>query len=191
MINIRHGGIADASVLTELAYKTFWDAFAHHPKNAPADLNHYMRQAFNLEQITTELADENSIFLIADIDGRAAGYAKLILGSTEEGITAERPIELSRLYSHQEYLGKGVGQNLMDACFDRARVDDHDVMWLGVWEYNPRAQRFYEKNGFRIVGRHTFQLGTDPQTDLLMQKGMNLMAEGDRREIPSRNDKIK
>jgi ribosomal protein S18 acetylase RimI-like enzyme len=43
-------------------------------------------------------------------------------------------------------------------------------MWLGVWEYNPRAQRFYEKNGFRIVGKHVFQLGTDPQTDLLMQK---------------------
>ncbi len=43
-------------------------------------------------------------------------------------------------------------------------------MWLGVWEYNPRAQRFYERNGFRQVGKHTFQLGSDPQTDLLMQK---------------------
>ena len=58
----------------------------------------------------------------------------------------------------------------MDACFARARNGQHDVMWLGVWEHNPRAQRFYEKNGFRIVGRHTFQLGYDPQTDLLMQK---------------------
>jgi ribosomal protein S18 acetylase RimI-like enzyme len=43
-------------------------------------------------------------------------------------------------------------------------------MWLGVWEYNPRAQRFYEKNGFRIVGSHVFLLGEDPQTDLLMQR---------------------
>lgn len=169
-INIRQATHDDAQPLTDLAYTTFWDAFAHHPKNAPDDLNHYMRQAFNLEQIVAELADETSIFLIAEIDGKPAGYAKLIVGSIEPGITVERPIELSRLYSHQEFLGKGVGQNLMDACFEFAKANEHDVMWLGVWEYNPRAQRFYEKNGFEVVGRHTFQLGSDPQTDLLMQK---------------------
>lgn len=169
-ILIRQATPDDAKPLTDLAYTTFWDAFAHHPKNAPDDLNHYMRQAFNLEQITEELSEPSSIFLIAEIDGKAAGYAKLITGSTEAGITAERPIELSRLYSHQEYIGKGVGQTLMDACFERARCDGHDVMWLGVWEHNPRAKRFYEKNGFRVVGSHTFQLGSDPQTDLLMQQ---------------------
>jgi ribosomal protein S18 acetylase RimI-like enzyme len=169
-ITIRQATPEDAKLLTDLSYTTFWDAFAHHPKNAPDDLAHYMRQAFSIEQITAELADPASIFLIASIDGKAAGYAKLIVDSTEEGITASRPVELSRLYSHQEYLGRGVGQNLMDACFDRARDDGQDVMWLGVWEYNPRAQRFYEKNGFKVVGRHTFQLGSDPQTDLLMQR---------------------
>jgi ribosomal protein S18 acetylase RimI-like enzyme len=129
-----------------------------------------MRQAFNIDQISAELADPQSIFLIASIDEKPAGYAKLILDSIEEGVTAERPVELSRLYSHQEYLGRGVGQNLMDACFDRGRDDGYDVMWLGVWEFNPRAQRFYEKNGFRVVGKHTFVLGSDPQTDLLMQR---------------------
>ena len=58
----------------------------------------------------------------------------------------------------------------MDACFDLAKKEGFDAMWLGVWEYNPRAKRFYEKNGFREVGSHTFVLGADPQTDLLMQK---------------------
>ena len=169
-ISIRPATIDDAKELTDLAYTTFWDAFAHHPKNALDDLNHYMRQAFSLEQISAELEDDQSIFLIAEIDGEPAGYAKIIIDAIEEGITAMRPIELNRLYSHQQFLGKGIGQALMDACFDRAREDGHDVMWLGVWEFNPRAQRFYEKNGFRVVGSHVFQLGEDPQTDLLMQK---------------------
>ncbi len=169
-IHIRHANIEDAKALTDLAYTTFWDAFAHHPKNAPDDLNHYMRQAFSLEQTTKELGDENSVFLIAELDGEPAGYAKLITNTTEEGITAERPIELNRLYAHQQFLGKGIGQALMDACFERARTNRHDVMWLGVWEFNPRAQRFYEKNGFRVVGSHVFQLGEDRQTDLLMQR---------------------
>jgi ribosomal protein S18 acetylase RimI-like enzyme len=169
-ILIRQATTEDAQILTDLAYTTFWDAFAHHPKNAPDDLANYMRQAFSLEQIAAELADEKHIFLITEIDGETAGYAKIIIDNIEPGITATRPIELSRLYSHQKFLGQGVGQTLMDACFDRALEENRDVMWLGVWEFNPRAQRFYEKNGFRIVGSHTFLLGSDPQTDLLMQK---------------------
>lgn len=171
-IVIRQANADDARLLTDLAYATFRDAFAHHPKNAPDDLADYMRRAFSIDRITYELGDAQAIFLIAEINGKPAGYAKLIADSIEDGITAERPIELSRLYSHQEYLGRGVGQNLMDACFHRAGDDGRDVMWLGVWEYNPRAKRFYEKNGFRVVGKHTFVLGSDPQTDLLMQKEM-------------------
>jgi len=170
MISIRPATLEDARPLTNLSYTTFWDAFAHHPKNAPDDLAHYMRQAFSVEQITKELEDPQAIFLIAEIDGEMAGYAKLVTGNIEPGITAERPIELNRLYSQQKFLGKGVGHALMNACFERARQNGHDVMWLGVWEYNPRAQRFYEKNGFRVVGKHTFVLGSDSQTDLLMQK---------------------
>lgn len=169
-ILIRQAVVEDADLLTDLAYKTFWDAFAAHPKNAPDDLAHYMRQAFGRDQIATELTDPKSIFLFAEIDGDMAGYSKILLDNIEPGITAERPVELCRLYSQQEFLGKGVGQTLMDACFERAVQENRDVMWLGVWEYNPRAQRFYEKNGFRVVGQHVFQLGKDPQTDLLMQR---------------------
>ncbi len=167
---IRPAKLDDAKLLTELAYKTFWDAFAHHPKNPPDDLAAYMRQAFTEEQLLSELSDANNIFLIAEYEGETAGYAKLIIGTTEDGVTAKNPIELSRLYSHQRFLGKGVGQSLIDECFSIAKTNGHDVMWLGVWEYNPRAQKFYEKNGFHFVGKHTFLLGSDPQIDLLMQR---------------------
>ena len=169
-IFISRATIDDAETLTELARVTFWDAFHEHPKNAPEDMAAYMAEAFSEETVAAELADPKNIFLLAEIEGEAAGYAKLTIGAIEEGITAERPIELNRLYSHQRFLGKGVGQALMDECFAAARELGCDVMWLGVWEYNSRAQRFYEKNGFRVVGSHVFQLGSDPQTDLLMQQ---------------------
>ena len=171
-ITIRPAVVEDAAILTDLAYKTFWDAFAHHPKNAPDDLNHYMRQAFSVEQLSAELLDPKNLFLIAEIDGELAGYAKIVLDNIEPGVTAEKPVELARLYSHQKFLGQGVGQSLMDACLDRGRTAGCDVMWLGVWEFNPRAQAFYEKYGFREVGKHVFQLGSDPQTDVLMQRDL-------------------
>jgi ribosomal protein S18 acetylase RimI-like enzyme len=171
-IIIRQAVPEDATILTDLAYKTFWDAFAHHPKNAPDDLNHYMRQAFSIDQLTAELGDEKNVFLIAEIDGELAGYSKIVFDNIEPGVTAEKPVELARLYSHQKFLGQGVGQSLMDACIERSRAAGCDVMWLGVWEYNPRAQAFYAKYGFREVGKHVFQLGSDPQTDVLMQRDL-------------------
>ncbi len=171
-INIREAIIEDAEMLTELSYKTFWDAFHEHPQNAPEDLADYMAKAFNLEQIRSEIDDENAIFLIAEIETQAVGYAKLIVGSIEEPVKATKPIELSRLYSKQEFLGNGVGPGLMEECFAVARKLNCDAMWLGVWEFNPRAQRFYQKYGFYEVGKHVFQLGADAQMDLLMQKDL-------------------
>ncbi len=171
-IKICRAEIEDAEMLAELCRKTFWDAFAEHPENAPEDMVDYMEKAFNVETIRAELNEENSIFLIAEIENEAAGYAKITLGAIEAGIIAEKPIELNRLYSHQKFLGKGVGAKLMDECFEIAKENNCDVMWLGVWEFNPRAQAFYRKYGFCEVGKHIFQLGSDPQIDLLMQKDL-------------------
>jgi ribosomal protein S18 acetylase RimI-like enzyme len=173
-IKIRVAQSEDAEMLTDLSYKTFWDAFHAHPKNAPEDLADYMRNAFNPEQTKRELSEENSIFLVAEIENEPVGYAKVMLGSREPEITGEKTIELNRLYSKQEFLGKGVGAKLMEECFRIAGKFGCDVMWLGVWEFNPRAQKFYEKYGFRKVGKHVFQLGSDAQIDLLMQKEINI-----------------
>lgn len=172
-IRIRKAAIEDGEMLAELSFQTFWDAFHEHPKNAPEDLADYMEKAFSLEQTRRELLEENSIFLIAEMEGKAAGYAKVTLGNIEDGISAEKPIELNRLYSHQKFLGKGVGAALMDECLEIAKENACDVMWLGVWEFNPRAQAFYKKYGFYEVGKHIFQLGSDPQIDILIQKDLD------------------
>jgi diamine N-acetyltransferase len=58
----------------------------------------------------------------------------------------------------------------MNKCFETALEKSYRTMWLGVWELNYRAARFYEKHGFKIVGKHVFQLGSDAQTDLVMEK---------------------
>lgn len=171
-ITIRRAAPEDAQMLAKLAHKTFYDAFGEHPLNRPEDLAAYMAEAFSLATQTVELNDPRNTILLAEIAGRAAGYAKLIHGTTETGVNAARPVELSRLYSLQEYLGAGVGAALMQACIEAVQQAGHDVMWLGVWEVNYRAQRFYEKYGFAKCGEHTFQLGADPQTDWVMQRNL-------------------
>jgi ribosomal protein S18 acetylase RimI-like enzyme len=46
------------------------------------------------------------------------------------------------------------------------------MIWLDVWERNARAIAFYQKWGFAVVGTQTFQLGSDLQNDLLMQRAV-------------------
>lgn len=169
-VKIRFADAADAAALARIAWKSFYDAFADHPKNAPDDLRAYMDEAFAPATIAGELADADVIYFVAELDGEKVGYAKLKKNSREDCTAGENPIELCRLYSLNEFIGKGIGKTLMLHSLDYARANRHDFMWLGVWEYNFRAQKFYEKFGFERCGEHVFQLGTDPQTDWVLQR---------------------
>jgi len=81
-----------------------------------------------------------------------------------------RSAEIQRIYADRAWHGRGVGETLMRACIDQAREWQCDVIWLGVWERNPRAIAFYEKTGFQRVGRQMFVLGRDVQFDLVMSR---------------------
>ncbi|MNE89030.1 Protease synthase and sporulation negative regulatory protein PAI 1 [compost metagenome] len=77
---------------------------------------------------------------------------------------------MERIYVLQEFLGKKVGQLLIDKALEVAALQNVKFVWLGVWEENYRAIRFYEKNGFIIFDKHIFRLGNDEQTDLMMRR---------------------
>lgn len=63
-----------------------------------------------------------------------------------------------------------LGRKLINFCTGWAKENDFKVIWLGVWEHNQKALRFYEKMGYEHFGEHTFLLGDDVQTDYLMKK---------------------
>jgi diamine N-acetyltransferase len=167
-LRIRRGTLADAGSLSELGARTFSETFA--ADNTPEDLAAYVATSFNLARQTSELEDPASTFLIAEVEGHAAGYAKLHDGEPEKGVEGPNPVELVRLYVSRDWLGRGIGEQLMRACIDEARQAGHETIWLGVWERNSRAQAFYRKWNFRTVGEHMFQLGSDLQRDILMER---------------------
>jgi ribosomal protein S18 acetylase RimI-like enzyme len=169
-VTIRRADPADAGLLAELGARTFSETFA--ADNNPEDMAVYLAASFNLARQTAELADPAATFFIAEVGGVAAGYAKLHAGEPLEGVGGAKPVELVRLYVSREWLGRGVGEALMRACVDEAQRAGHETIWLGVWERNGRAQAFYRKWDFRAVGEHVFQLGSDPQTDILMERAL-------------------
>ena len=166
-MNIRYGTTDDAGMLSELGAKTFFETFAK--DNTPENIEAYLRKSFSPEIQFHELSQPEAIFLIAETNGSAIGYAQLILNSRDQAIGGSRPLELRRIYAAQEHQGKGVGKGLMQAAIREARRRGCDCIWLGVWEKNQRAIEFYKKWGFREVGTHTFTVGDEPQNDFVME----------------------
>ena len=148
---IRRGEARDAAALAELGARTFSDTFL--ADNDPADIAAFLAETFSAEKQAAELADAST-------------------GEAPACVAAKTPIEIARLYVARAQLGRGTGEALMARCVEDARKVGHDVVWLGVWERNARAIRFYERWGFRPVGEHVFVVGKDPQNDLVMRRAL-------------------
>jgi hypothetical protein len=85
-IKIRRADLKDAEILAKIGWQSFDEAFADHPKNHPDDMRVYMNDAFSVETIASDLLDEKTVYLIAELDGEAAGYAKIKLDARETGV---------------------------------------------------------------------------------------------------------
>ncbi|MBA4056793.1 MAG: hypothetical protein C0490_18915 [Marivirga sp.] len=158
----------DAQALVDIGAKTFYETFASF--NTAGDMKLYLEKNFTVPQLSLELNESANTFLLARIGETVVGYAKLRRIESPTELNERNSIELERIYSSKEYLGKSVGRKLMDACLKIGKEEGNKVIWLGVWEHNPRAIAFYEKCGFEKFASHPFMLGNDLQTDLLMKK---------------------
>jgi len=166
---IRYGTSKDAELLSELGARTFYETFAE--QNTREDMTAYLAEAFNVGKQSSELADANITFLIAESGDKPQGYAKLQSGPAPDCV-AEDAVEISRIYVAKESIGKGIGAQLMRRCIDEAKERGFQTIWLGVWERNEHAQKFYLNWGFKIVGSQSFLLGSDLQNDYVMKRSL-------------------
>lgn len=167
-IAIRHATAGDNVLLADIGAETFADAFG--VDNTDDDMRQYLESAFGPDIQAAELADRANVFLIAEVHGLPAGYARLREATHPAAATVARPIELVRLYARTPWIGRGVGAALMKASLSEAQARGCDLVWLGVWERNERAIAFYRSWGFLERGNQTFLLGSDLQHDLVMTR---------------------
>ena len=164
---IRKASAHDLSDLLHLARTAFLQAFTL--GNKPENVQAYLDEAFTLEQFGKELNESASTFFVAELAGELVGYTKVNLVPAQTDIHDPDSLEVARLYVLEEHLGSGLGKRLLDAAISFAKQNHKKYLWLGVWEMNARAIRFYEKNGLRIFGSHPFPFGDEVQTDYLMR----------------------
>ena len=167
-ITVRRALSTDAEIIADISRQAFYEAFASF--NTADNMEKFMSGPFSRENLLKEFSDARHIFFLALLDDKPVGYAKLTDGEAPVSLDAWRAIELSRIYALKEFTGKKIGQALMDNCIRFAKENNWQVIWLGVWENNLRAIKFYRQLGFEKFSEHIFMLGDDAQTDWLMRK---------------------
>ena len=158
----------DLDQLLEIGKQTFIETFS--AGNTAENMKKYLKEGFAKEKLSAELHTEGSDFYFALLDDQVIGYLKLNVGQAQTEIKDDQALEIERIYVLQEYHGKKVGQVLYEKAMLVTKQIGAKYVWLGVWEKNQRAIRFYEKNGFKQFDKHIFKLGDDEQTDLMMKK---------------------
>lgn len=89
------------------------------------------------------------------------GYMKVNFGSAQTEKGYDNSMEIQRIYVSKSCKGMGIGSRFMDSALTLAKKKGVDYVWLGVWEHNHKAIKFYQDKGFVRFGEHFFVLGED------------------------------
>jgi len=158
---------SDLHTLTAVSRDTFSESFSK--DNSQFNFEDYIQNAFSEDRIKQELENVNSEFYFSFWSDELIGYFKINAGSAQTDLVDQDGMELERIYVLYEYQNQGLGEKLLTKAIDIARKRSFPFLWLGVWEKNKRAVRFYERHGFVHSGYHPFKLGDEDQTDWIMK----------------------
>lgn len=161
----------ELDVLQTISIQTFTETFSEH--NTAEDMQKYVEENLSTKKLQKEFATAGSSFYLIWHETELAGYMKLNTGSAHTVADKPGTIEIERIYVLRKFHGQQLGKALLQHAINLAKSGAHATIWLGVWEHNSKAIAFYERNGFVRTGAHDFVLGSDVQTDYIMELTLN------------------
>jgi len=156
MIQIAKAGIDDAEVLAGVARQSFFESHGHSASKEIVEA--YANDKLSVDAMQQELAEPNNIYHLIYSDGQAAGYSKIVFNAAHPNIEAKNVTKLDRIYLLEQFIEQKLGAQLLQFNIDLSKEHGQLGMWLFVWMENPRAFKFYQKAGFKVIGRYDFHL---------------------------------
>ena len=166
-ITIEPVQVEEAELLKETAAELFIESFQGTTED-PESVAHYVNEAYQIERLEEEITNRESFTYWVKADGSIAGYFKLHTGRSQTEDYPDNYLELQRIYISKDFKRLGIGSRILDFTKKKAQELGKEKIWLGVWENNYGAQKFYEKNGFVRDGHHVFLMGEERQIDYIM-----------------------
>jgi len=170
MILIKKANENDASIVAELAKKSFIESHGHSAK--PEEIDNYITKNYSYDSIREELLDSKNIYYIIYYNDEAAGYSKIVLNLPYAHSTTVNIAKLERFYLLQKFYNLNLGRRLLEFNIDLMKQNGQTGVWLYVWKENPKAINFYTKNGFGIIGSYDFKISeshSNPNHQMLLE----------------------
>ena len=147
---------ASCDLLAEIGKISFIES---HGSSAPLkDIDRYIIGKYTREILKAELDDAKNIFHLLYYNKQIAGYSKIILNEGISNLNTKNITKLDRLFLLKEFYDLKLGLELLQFNIELSKKNNQAGMWLFAWKENYRAVRFYEKNGFEVIGSHDFVL---------------------------------
>lgn len=174
-VSVESAGIWDAESIADVAASTF--PLACPPDSDESDIAEFIDRTLSAEKFAEYLTDPARVVLKASAGGDIVGYLMAIDAAPTDPaidrmITARPAVEISKFYVVPGHHGTGAAAALMRSIVELSSQRGRAGLWLGVNQQNARARRFYEKNGFTVVGTRTFVVGTRTHDDFVMQRSL-------------------
>lgn len=99
---------------------------------------------WSIERLTTVLATQDGINLVAEYEGRVTGFI------TCELIGNGR-YEVTRLYVDPDARSGGIGSRLIETVLGQIRERGASEVLVNAFGDNHAARRFYERHGFKLI----------------------------------------
>ncbi len=170
-INVKKCTKEELPTLQKISIETFRETFES--QNSSENLDAYLKRAFHSKQLEMELSNEFSEFFFVYLNSEMVGYLKINIGNAQSEKMGDESLEIERIYVKNKYQKHGIGKILLNTAIEFALERDKKEIWLGVWEKNENAIAFYKKMDFVQTGVHSFYMGEEEQTDLIMTKAIN------------------
>ncbi len=167
MFKIKPIKIHQIHLLQKISIETFSLAFAK--DNTSENLVDYYGKAFSIEALSNQINNLNSRFYFVYDEDKLAAYFKINIGESQTEIGTNDEMELERLYIYPEHQNKKIGAFIVNEVKIKGILENKKYIWLGVWENNLRAIKFYQNQGFIKFDSHIYYLGNDPQNDWMMR----------------------
>jgi GNAT superfamily N-acetyltransferase len=127
------------SLIYPPAYKHLW---------VNEDCGFYLNKFYSIANLKLELADPNAAYYFVIYKAKLVGIFRFSYNKPYKDFPEKQSVYLNRIYLGEEAQGKGVAQQLLNWCENKAKEKGYSLIWLEAMDTQKQALRFYEKQGY-------------------------------------------
>lgn len=153
-MKIRRGVAGDEKAISYIGRESFSLAFGYlYPTDV---LERYLDTTYSSSKIALSMSKSGNVYFVAEVDDRVIGFSKLKQSCHHQMIHGDCQVQVQKVYVLPNFANSGVGTGLMQTVDAELSEIPSVSAWLMVYEENRRAVSFYERFGYRVIGKDTY-----------------------------------